>query len=195
MSDLSAPPEDGHTILSEDDQADLLQPDITTLQELFEAEQLNIATALLRPKPSLPTLLDDKYLRDLHKSMFSDVWAWAGKYRRRETNIGIEPAYISSNVRNVLNDVAAWVEHETYQPDELAVRFHYRLVAIHPFANGNGRHSRISADLLIETLGHNVFSWGRNLRLPIAPVRERYITALKSADDGEIDDLVSFARS
>ena len=87
------------------------------------------------------------------------------------------------------------MEHETYQPDELAVRFHYRLVFIHPFVNGNGRHSRISADLLIETLGHNVFSWGHNLRLPIEPLRERYIAALKSADAGEIDDLVSFARS
>ena len=82
MSDLSTPLGDGHTVLSEDDRADLLQPDITTRQELFEAEQLNIATALLRPKPSLPTLLDDKYLRDLHKAMFSDVWGWAGRYRK-----------------------------------------------------------------------------------------------------------------
>ena len=195
MSDLSTPLGDRHTVLSEDDRADLLQPDIATRQELFEAEQLNIATALLRPKPSLPTLLDDKYLRDLHKAMFSDVWGWAGRYRKRETNIGIEPTYISSHVRDVLNDVVTWVEHETYQPDELAVRFHHRLVFIHPFVNGNGRHSRISADLLIETLGHKVFSWGRNLRLPTVPLHKRYISALKSADAGEIDDLVSFARS
>ena len=89
MSDLSTPLGDRHTVLSEDDRAGLLQPDIATRQELFEAEQLNIATALLRPKPSLPTLLDDKYLRDLHKAMFSDVWGWAGRYRKRETNIAI----------------------------------------------------------------------------------------------------------
>ena len=195
MSDLSTPIGDGHTVLSEDDRADLLQPDITTRQELFEAEQLNIATALLRPKPSLPTLLDDKYLRDLHKAMFGDVWGWAGRYRQRETSVGIEPTDISTQVRDALNDVAGWAKHETYRPDELAVRFHHRLVNIHPFVNGNGRHSRISADLLIEALGHNVFSWGRNLRLPTVPLRGRYIAALRSADDGEIDDLVSFARS
>ena len=195
MSDLSAPLGDGHTVLSEEDRADLLQPTITTRQELFEAEQFNIAAALLRPKPRLPTLLDDMYLRGLHKAMFGDVWGWAGRYRQGETNIGIEPTHISPQVRDALNDVAAWVEHETYRPDELAVRFHHRLVYIHPFVNGNGRHSRISADLLIEALGRNVFSWGRNLRLPTVPLRERYIAALKSADDEEIDDLVSFARS
>lgn len=194
MSDLSAPIGNGHTMLSDDDRADLLQPDIATQQELFEAEQLNIATALLYQKPSLSKLLDDKYWRNLHKSMFRDVWAWAGKYRKRETNIGIEPMYISSRVRNVLNDVAAWVEHETYEPDELAAQFHHRLVHIHPFVNGNGRHSRISADLLVTGLKQNAFSWGSNLGLPLELRRQRYIAALRSADNGEIDDLVRFAR-
>ncbi len=195
MSNLAAPLGDGHTLLSDEDRADLLQLDITTRQELFDAEQRNIAKALLRPKPRLPTLLDDKYLRNLHKSMFSDVWGWAGRYRTSDTNIGIEPMTIPSDVRNVVNDAAAWVEHETWEPDEIAVRFHHRLVFIHPFVNGNGRHSRISADLLIANLGRDAFSWGSNLQVPTEELRQRYIAALRSADAGDVGELVSFARS
>lgn len=195
MSNLASPLGDGHTLVPEDDRADLLQPDIATLHELFEAEQRNIADALLRPKPRLPTLLDDTYLRRLHKAMFGDVWAWAGHYRQQETNIGIDPIYISTHVRDAVGDAATWVEHETFAPDELAVRFHHRLVAIHPFVNGNGRHSRISADLLIENLGHEKFSWGSYLEDSTEQLRQRYLAALRSADAGEIDDLVEFARS
>ena len=195
MSNLAAPLGDGHTLLSDEDRADLLQPDITSRQELFDAEQRNIAKALLRPKPRLPTLLDDNYLRNLHKSMFSDVWGWAGRYRTSDTNIGIESMYIAAAVRDVTDDATAWVEHETYEPDELAVRFHHRLVAIHPFVNGNGRHSRIGADLLIANLGRDAFSWGSNLGVSTEQLRQHYLAALRAADAGEIDDLVSFARS
>jgi len=195
MSNLAAPLGDGHTLLSDEDRADLLQPDITTRQELFDAEQRNIATALLRPKPRLPTLLDDNYLRNLHKSMFGDVWGWAGRYRTSDTNIGIESMYIAAAVRDVTGDATTWVAHETYEPDELAVRFHHRLVAVHPFVNGNGRHSRISADLLITNLGGDAFSWGSNLGVSSEQLRQRYLAALRAADTGEIDDLVSFARS
>ena len=195
MSGLAAPSGDGHTLLADDDRAGLLQQDIATRLELFEAEQRNIAAALLRPRPRLPALLDDKYLRGLHKSMFGDVWAWAGQYRSRETNIGIDPRLISAHVRDAVADAAAWVDHETYEPDELAVRFHHRLVAIHPFANGNGRHSRISADLLVTNLGRDAFSWGSNLDLSTDALRQRYIGALRAADAGDIDALIAFARS
>ena len=195
MSNLAAPTGDGHTLLSEEDRAGLLQRDIATRRELFDAEQRNIAKALLRPKPRLPTLLDDKYLRGLHKAMFGDVWGWAGRYRTSDTNIGIESMHISAAVRDVTDDATAWAEHETYEPDELAVRFHHRLVFIHPFVNGNGRHSRISADLLIVKLGRNTFSWGSNLDTSTEDLRQRYIAALRSADAGDIDDLVRFARS
>lgn len=195
MRNLAVPLGDGHTLLSDEDRAGLLQRDIATRRELFDAEQRNIAKALLRPKPRLPTLLDDKYLRGLHKSMFSNVWDWAGRYRTSDTNIGIESMYIAAAVRDVTDDATTWVEHDTYEPDELAVRFHHRLVAIHPFVNGNGRHSRISADLLVANLGRNAFSWGSNLGVPTEQLRQRYLAALRSADAGEIDDLVNFARS
>jgi Fic-DOC domain mobile mystery protein B len=89
---------------------------------------------------SAETLLDDGYLRRLHAQTFGEVWEWAGRYRSRETNIGIDPRQIGVSVRALVKDAETWVDHETYEPDELAVRFHHRVVSIHPFPNGNGRH-------------------------------------------------------
>jgi len=107
----------------------------------------------------LQALLDDKYLRDLHRAMFGDVWAWAGSYRRLETSIGIDPARIAVGVRDLVADTKIWAEHE--EPLCVAVRFHHRLVSIHPFPNGNGRHGRQAADYLMEALKQPPFTWGQ----------------------------------
>ena len=120
---------------------------------MFAAEQLKIGRVLLRRPPPIRKLLDDDYLRNLHRDMFREVWDWAGRYRRRETNIGIDPREISVSLRMLVDDAITWVQNETYEPYELAVRFHHRLVAIHPFPNGDGRHSRIAADYLVAARG------------------------------------------
>ena len=125
--------------------------------------------------------------------MFGEVWDWAGRYRRRETNIGVEPSHISGSVRMLVEDAIAWVE--TYEPDELAVRFHHRLVAIHPFPNGNGRHSRIAAEYLVMALGRPRFGWGIGLDVSTEELRATYRHALQRADAGEISQLLKFARS
>lgn len=120
---------------------------------------------------------------------------WAGLYRKRETNIGIDPSAISSDVRNLVADAAAWVEHSTYPAAELALRFHHRLVAIHPFPNGNGRHGRLAADYLIRAIGSTAFTWGADLDVTTGQLRAAYLEALHAADAGFIDDLARFARS
>ena len=140
-------------------------------------------------------LLDDRYLRALHRAMFDQVWQWAGKYRLRETNIGVAPDSIAVAVRLLVRDVTAWIEYETYEPDEICMRFHHRLVFIHPFPNGNGRHGRICADFLNAALGGEPFGWGIDTGLTTSELRRRYHAALQSADAGEIRDLISFARS
>ena len=145
MSDGLVPTGDGHTELDEDERHDLIPTYIATRRELFDAEQRNITKALLRARPTADRLLDDKYLRDLHRWMFGDVWSWAGRYRIRETNIGVEPALIATGVRTLVADTRAWIELTTYPIDEIGARFHHRLVAVHPFVNGNGRHGRIAA--------------------------------------------------
>ncbi len=195
MNGLLLPVGDGHTELTEDDRVGLIPSYLTTRGDLFAAEQRNIAFALLRRSPSLEALLDDSYLRSLHRNMFGHVWEWAGRYRRRETNIGIDPAQIATSVRVLVDDVAAWVDNETYEPDEIAVRFHHGLVAIHPFPNGNGRHSRIAADYLADALGRPRFSWGSDLGVSTEELRATYRLALQQADAGDIDELLVFARS
>ena len=189
-----APPGDGHTELSEEDRLGLVPTYIATRGELFDAEQRNIAQALLRRPPSVATLLDDAYLRNLHEAMFDQVWEWAGRYRLREANIGIAPEEIPSAVLTLVDDADAWVEYSTYDPDELAVRFHHRLVAIHPFPNGNGRHGRIAADYLVVSLGREPFGWGVGLGLDTDELRAAYRHGLRRADAGDIAELVAFAR-
>ena len=195
VTDPLVPVGDGHTELTEEDRLGLIPTYIATRGELFDAEQRNIAQALLRRRPTLTKLLDEKYLRDLHRVMFGQVWKWAGRYRLRETNIGIDPHQISTAIYALVDDAKAWIEFVTYQPDELAVRFHHRLVAIHPFPNGNGRHGRISADYLITALGRKPFGWGVGLAVDTDGLRATYRQALQQADAGEITELVAFARS
>lgn len=195
MTDPLLPIGDGHTELAEDERLGLIPTYITTRGELFEAEQRNIAEGLLRRRPAIDQLLDDRFLRDLHKAMFDQVWMWAGRYRTKETNIGVEPTQISPSVRTLVDDARAWVEHDTYESDELAVRFHHRLVAIHPFPNGNGRHGRVAADHLATTLARGPFSWGAGLQVETSRLRSVYHHALRRADDGDITELLRFART
>lgn len=189
------PAGDGHTDLGEDERDRLRPSYIATRGDLFEAEQRNIAEALRRRAPSVEDLLDDLYLRRLHRSMLGDVWDWAGRYRQTETNIGVAPPQIAAAVRALVEDVRAWVTHDVYEPHEIAVRFHHRLVAIHPFRNGNGRLSRIAADYLVAALGGVRFTWGSGSDLDTEALRAAYLHALRQADNGDFGALVAFARS
>jgi Fic-DOC domain mobile mystery protein B len=196
MPDPLLPAGDGHTELSEEDRLGLIASYISTRGELFDAEQRSIATALVRRRvPTVIELLDDKYLRDLHRAMFREVWRWAGKQRRTETNIGIDPAQIGVALRSLTSDARMWVERATFQPDELVTRFHHRLVQIHPFPNGNGRLGRIAADYLAVGLGRPRFTWGAKLDVTTDELRARYRSALIKADAGDLADLLLFVRT
>jgi Fic-DOC domain mobile mystery protein B len=189
---------DGQTPLDPDEAAQILRPAITTRGELDIVEQESIAQAIRwafgrRRNPQ--TVLEERFLRRLHKRIFGDVWRWAGTYRQTARNIGVEHWMIQEEIGRLLGDSRFWVENATYEPSELCVRFHHRLVAIHPYPNGNGRHSRLAADILSVSLGGAPFAWGRGLGLDAAAVRARYIATLRAADAGELVDLLAFARS
>ena len=198
MTDLFQEPNDA-TALLPDQRRGLIQTWITHRADLNNAEEENIlsGTAWARRRRGLSPddLLNDEFAKALHKRLFGDVWNWAGKYRGSESNIGVLPHLISTEVPTLFNDARYWIEHATNQPDELAIRVHHRLVAIHPFPNGNGRHTRLMADLLVERLGRQPFSWGRGSLTEISELRTVYIAALKSADDHDIQPLLHFARS
>lgn len=188
--------DEANTPLEEEEREQLIPTYITTRAELNEAEQVNITQAdrWLRRARSVE-VLDDAFLRDLHKRMFGDVWKWAGEYRKTPRNIGIEAYRIATEVRALVDDARYWVAHETYLPDEIVIRFSHRLVSIHPFANGNGRHSRVVADLLVMKLGQPRFKWGSTNLVDAGATRRAYVDALRAADAGDIEPLLSFARS
>jgi len=127
--------------------------------------------------------------------MFGDVWAWAGERRPREANIGVDPVDIVPRMRNLFDDVLYWHEHGTYATDERAVRLHHRLVSIHPYRNGNGRHSRLLADSHMRAVGHTRLSWGGDLLVENSDLRRQYIAALRDADRENLGPLLDFATS
>ncbi len=134
-------------------------------------------------------------MRQLHLRMFDQTWKWAGKYRTTEKNIGIPHYRIRESLPALLGDARYWVEHQTFEPDELAVRFHHKFVCIHPFANGNGRHARLMADVVVRRLGKRPFTWGSADIVRAGDFRRSYIQALRAADKNDIRPLLAFARS
>jgi Fic-DOC domain mobile mystery protein B len=189
---------EGNTPLSPDEQAELI-PNLATRQELNEFERANIliaydwALAPRRIRRQDP--LTEPYLRDLHRRMFDQTWKWAGIYRATEKNIGIAHYQIRDALGALLGDARYWLENQTFPPDEIAVRLHHRLVSIHPFANGNGRHARLMADVLARIQDKPAFSWGGADIVAHGDFRRRYIDALQAADKHNIEPLLAFARS
>jgi len=197
MTDLFQQPDDA-TELSPDDRKALRQTWITTRADLNKAEAQNIlnGTAWARRRRRGPAaILDEEFARTLHKQMFGEVWSWAGKYRDVNTNIGVDHYLISTQLPSLFSDARYWLQHKSYETDELATRLHHRLVSIHPFPNGNGRHSREMADLLVDRLGGKPFTWGGGSLMEMSDLRKSYIAALKAADKHDIEPLLRFVRS
>ncbi len=190
---LDYPP--GATPLDADELACLIPKHITTQSELNEWEQLNILQGEAWAQKQRKDILDEVFVRQLHEKMFGETWSWAGTFRKSNKNIGIDWQHIGVRLRDLLNDVRYQIEHATYPPDEIATRFHHRLVVIHPFPNGNGRHARMMADLLVQKLGQLRFTWGSKILTEATETRDRYITALRAADHGDYPPLLAFVRS
>ena len=189
---------EGQTPIEEDEKEGLLIKTISTRGELDEFEQQNIENAVewtLTRQFKLKKILQESFILDIHKRMFGNVWKWAGKYRTSNKNLGVDKFQIPFELRNLLDDCKYWLEHNTYEPDELTIRFKHRLVSIHPFANGNGRHSRLCADILISHgLEKPIFTWGRANFTNKGEARKIYLQALHLADQGNYLPLIEFSR-
>jgi Fic-DOC domain mobile mystery protein B len=146
-------------------------------------------------RPAVERILTDDFVRELHRRMFREVWRWAGEYRRTNKNIGVESHRAPVEIRKLLDDCRYWIDHGTFGADELCLRFSHRLVSVHPFANGNGRHSRLMADTLVKYgLRGPVFSWGSTSLAAPGAARTAYLSALRAADQGDYAPLIDFAR-
>lgn len=189
----------GQTPLDEDEIDDLLIPTIATRGELDEFEQQNIEDAMLwvfNKTTKTEKVLTEKFICDLHKRMLGNVWNWAGKFRKPNKNLGIDKWQISTSLKSLCDDTYFWITNETYSPDEIALRFKHRIVSIHCFSNGNGRHSRLMADILINKVFKlPLFSWGTAGLIPEENIRDSYLKALKAADMEDFSLLLIFARA
>jgi Fic-DOC domain mobile mystery protein B len=186
---------DGATLLDPDEMEGLIQKHVTTRSELNHLEQANIQEGLRwLERQNCNDVLDDIFIRELHKQMLGDVWTWAGTYRKTEKNIGVDPAQINMELRNLIDDVKYWIQKKVYSQREIAARFHHRLVQIHLFPNGNGRHSRIVTNILLTNmLGEKAIEWGNeDTLLDMNEYRKEYITSLKEADAGDYARLLKF---
>jgi Fic-DOC domain mobile mystery protein B len=191
--------EDGQTPLDEEEKNGLLISTIITHGELNEFEQHNIEDALLwvlGRSFNADQVLKERFIRKLHHRMYGKVWSWAGEFRKTDKNIGVTWHSIPVALKQLLDDIMFWHKNKTFVPDEIAIRYKHKLVSIHCFSNGNGRHSRLMADLIIEKIyALPVFTWGAaNLTRP-GDARTAYIQALKAADQGDYSLLLAFARS
>ena len=188
---------EGATPIDPDEAADLLLTHITTHGELNRWEQDSIIEAMAWIDKTKPTnILNVRFIKQLHKRMFGNIWRWAGQFRRSDKNLGISWHQVPMCLKNLCDDVPVWIQTENESPEEMAVRFHHRLVWIHPFSNGNGRHSRLMTDIFIENvLLRSPFTWGKwDLSNP-NEYRIRYINALQEADNGNYIPLLEFAKS
>lgn len=186
---------DGATPLDPDEMEGLRFKHIATRGELDQLEQANIVEGMnwLR-KQKTPDVLTEAFVRDLHKQLFGQVWKWAGSFRNTEKNIGIDPRQVAIQLRQLLDDAQYWIDNDTYPAKELAARFHHKLVYIHLFPNGNGRHARIMADaILTKLMAEPVIDWAGGYRLEqMNERRDQYIAALRAADGHNFDDLFNF---
>lgn len=190
--------DDGQTPLDEEEKEGLLIETISNRAELDEFEQQHIEKAVewtLQRKFKQEKILTEVFVKEVHKRMYGGVWAWAGEFRKTNKNLGVDKLQIAVELKKLLDDTNYWIEHNTFEPDEIALRFKHRIVSIHCFANGNGRHSRLMADIIIEHIfKQSVFTWGAANQLNDSDNRSVYLKAVRAADNGEYGLLREFGR-
>jgi Fic-DOC domain mobile mystery protein B len=192
----------GATPIDPNEEKDLIPSNITTQAELNEAEYRNIVRARSWARGRTHRhLVTVGFLERLHERMFGEVWKWAGTRRQNELqNEKFTPFYaIATETETVLADLRHRLLHAPPntqgQWDRLGAEFHHRIVKIHYFNNGNGRHARELTDLLLMHYGQEPFTWGSGSLTSSGATRDRYIVALHAADDGDLALLTEFVRS
>jgi Fic-DOC domain mobile mystery protein B len=190
---------DGATPLGPDEKSGLMHPHVATKAELNELENANILQGLAwlnsLPKVTTDVVLSRDFVIELHKRMFGDTWLWAGVYRQREMNIGCDPLQVGPNLHNLIEDIKCWIEFDHYPSLEVSARIQHRLVLIHPFANGNGRHSRIFTDCIRHfSLGLPPLVWAAGNLDQQNEERKNYIRGLQQADAGDYEPFIEYLR-
>lgn len=188
---------DGATPLDPDEAEGLIPSHMHLQTELNEWEQENILLAenwIVKHRFNSKDILTIDFAKKLHKKMFEKTWKWAGCFRKSNKNIGVDWQHISEKLKILNDDVIYQLSQKSFNIDEIATRFHHRLVSIHPFCNGNGRHARLMTDLLLNTENQTRFTWGQKKYADLSHLRKQYIQALKAADSHNYEVLLTFVR-
>ena len=185
---------DGATPLDDVSGLKLSKKNVYTLQEMYIKEAENIANATIKYLSATPSKKEAPFsyvwLLKLHDEMFADVWEWAGKLRQCELSIGVKAYLVSTELKKLVDDIEFWNKNRTFDNIETATRIHHRAVQIHPFQNGNGRWSRMLANIYLRQNGLMPVRWQEDLLAKENPNREQYIKALKEADNGDYRALI-----
>jgi Fic-DOC domain mobile mystery protein B len=191
--------DEGQTPLDDDEKEGLLIPTIATRGELDEFEQQRIEKAVewtMQRKFKQGSILTEAFVKEVHKRMYAGVWSWAAEFRKTNKNLGVDKLQIGIELKNLIDDTKYWIEHKSFEPDEIAIRFKHRIVSIHCFANGNDRHSRLMADIIIKHIFKKpVFTWGAASLVKQGTARSVYLKAVRAADAGDYSPLMKFARA
>ena len=186
------------TPLDADEAAQLVPRHIATQAALNEWEQANILQAVQwagKKKTKHLDVLAEDFCRELHRQMFNRTWKWAGQFRQSDKNIGCPWPQVPTRLRQLLHNTSYQLKEKVFPLNEAATRFHHQLVLVHPFPNGNGRHSRLMTDCLLKQQGGEPFSWGQHDLVTAGETRQRYIEALRAADGGNVEPLLVFVRN
>lgn len=191
---------EGSTPLDPDDMEGLKYAHVTTREQLNELEQANILAGQMwashRTDLTVDSIFSTDFVLDLHQNLFGDVWKWAGSTRTRELSIGCDPLQVRVNLGNFLEDAKLWIQYGHYSNLELCARIQHKLVEIHPFPNGNGRHSRIFTDVVrIFLLEEPPLKWAKGDLANVSDERRAYISCLKEADKGNFAPFVEYLES
>ncbi len=186
----------GATPIDPDEAQALIPGHITAQSELNEWESQNIQKAVTWSLSRRRTgVLTAEFVNELHRRMFDQTWEWAGAYRRSDKNMGVPWEQVAVEVHKLLGDAGFWLAESVYSVQESAIRLHYRMVMIHPFVNGNGRHARLLADVLLYNRDLPRIKWGGSELDTPGEARSNYLQALRAADQGDYAQLLSYACS
>jgi Fic-DOC domain mobile mystery protein B len=180
-----------------DDFSELLVKGIKTKRELAVVEAENIREAVVKYLAKRPTKrmarFDVTWLLQLHREMLGHVWAWAGKVRPGTVNIGVPQAQIEPGLHSLASDLASWTGfgHDLLSQ---STWLHHRAVQIHPFKNGNGRWSRLLANIWLKLNRHPLTVWPEQKIGSVSIVRGEYIKAVQAADAGDYEPLLAMHR-
>ena len=190
---------EGATPLTADDMLGLKQMHVETREQLNELEAANILQGQIWVSGlkglKIESVFDRNFIINLHLALFGDVWKWAGTFRTRELNIGVDPVNISVELHNFLEDAKCWIEFDHFDNLELSARIQHRLVKIHPFVNGNGRHSRMFTDIVrIFLLKEKPMKWAEAKLENMSMERSSYIQGLRKADAGDFSVFLKYLK-